>query len=235
MIPLNWSASVAEPGGVELMLSIQHQLQSEFGLAHKKVDIRYTLVTASPTILSSHNRSVQRIFERIYRERGIQCRTATRITKVTRDCIRDEHGNTFHYHALLWTTHAAPASWIEPSGLATSEEGFISVNTFLQSTSHSQVFAAGDVSTSVQHPRPKSGVFAVRAGPPLAENLIRFISDRPLRPFVPQKAFLSLISTGDPYAVLSRGRWATEGRWVWKWKDWIDRKFMSNFQDLPLD
>ena len=42
------------------------------------------------------------------------------------------------------------------------------------------------------------------------------------------------VSTGDQYAVASRGRLSFEGSWVWRWKDWIDRRFMSRFADFPV-
>ena len=52
--------------------------------------------------------------------------------------------------------------------------GFIAVNDYLQSDGGPpEVFACGDVSSSTSHPRPKAGVYAVRAGPPLTQNIRR--------------------------------------------------------------
>jgi len=132
--------------------------------------------------------------------------------------------------AVVIAIGAGAPAWPAKAGLAVDRRGFVVVNRHLQSTSHPFVFAAGDCATLIEHPRPKSGVYAVRAGLPLAENLRRHAQQRPLRSFVPQARALSLMATGRPYAIGCWGGFSFEGRWAWRWKEWLDLRFVRGFQ-----
>ncbi|MFN3495647.1 MAG: FAD-dependent oxidoreductase, partial [Hydrogenophaga sp.] len=124
-------------------------------------------------------------------------------------------------------THA-PA-WLQGSGLALSEQGHMLVNAFQQSTSHPQVFAAGDVATRADTPHPKSGVYAVRAGPALAVNLLAAHEGKALQAHEPPSRTLNLLSCGTRHAIASYGPWYLEGSWAWVWKDRIDRGFIRRY------
>ena len=217
-------------GGVEILLAIQHRLRAERGAAE---EIEYHLFSGNETILPTHNRNVQRVFAKTLKDRGVTVHSGKPVVEVTPGHLRTEDGQTIDADEILWVTAAGAAAWPGKAGLATDEAGFIAVGDTLQSTSHENVFAVGDIASMINYPRPKSGVFAVRQGRPLAKNLRRALLSQRLKPFSPQKQFLSLISTGDKYAVASRGGWSLKGRSVWRWKDWIDRRFMQKFNELP--
>jgi NADH dehydrogenase FAD-containing subunit len=77
--------------------------------------------------------------------------------------------------------------------------------------------------------RPKAGVFAVRQGKPLLENWRRIIKNKPLQSYIPQKKYLALIGTGDRNAIASWDSWGWRSPLLWYLKDYIDRKFMKQF------
>lgn len=225
-------------GGVELLLSMQYALGEVLAAAGRDDGhLEYCLYTASTDVLPTHNRGVRSRFRRILRQRGVKLFTERRVSAVEeregRKRLHLDDGTSAGADEVLWVTTAAAQPWPGASGLSVDEGGFIRVDDRLRSITDPRVFAAGDIASMVGHPRPKSGVFAVRQGPPLTENLRRALLDEPLQDFKPQERFLSLIGTGDRRAVASRSFWSLEGRWVWRWKEWIDRRFMERFEDLP--
>lgn len=224
----------AGAGGVEILLSVQYRLRRLLSQRGRTDDaISYWLFSASDDILPGHNARTRRIFERVLQERCVQVVVGSPVTGVTPGRVTTAQGSEYALDEILWVTAAGAAPWLAESGLRVDPQGFVAVDDTLQSLSHPGVFAAGDIASVLHHPRPKSGVFAVRQGRPLAENLRRALQGRRLLPFRPQHDFLSLISTGDRYAVASRGNWALEGRLMWRWKDWIDRRFMRKYNELP--
>jgi selenide,water dikinase len=224
----------AGAGGTELLLAMQYRLGNLLAAQGQGTEnLEFHLITKSETILPSFATGLRRRFERLMTARGIHVHTGSAAEKVESGLITIDGGKTIELDEILWVTAAGAPYWLRESGLDVDEHGFIQVRDTLQSTSHADVFAAGDIAAVVNHPRPKAGVFAVRQGPPLNENLRRRLVGWPTRAFTPQRDFLALISTGDKFAVASKWGLSAEGRWVWDWKDWIDRRFMRRFNELP--
>jgi selenide, water dikinase len=133
--------------------------------------------------------------------------------------------------AALWATGVAGPDFLAASGLACDAAGCVRVTPTLRSVSHGFVFAAGDCAAIEGNARPKSGVWAVRAGPVLAGNLRRAARGRALWRWRPQSDALVILGLGDGRALAWRNGLAVAGRPVWHWKDWIDRRWMRMYQE----
>ena len=222
----------AGAGGIELMLSAEFAISKLLAQAGTTERPDFQIITKGNSILATHNARVQAIFSATLKGRGIVLKTDFDVDRVSGAGVH-AGTDTIELDDILWVTGASAAAWIRDSGFDTDERGFLKVLPTLQATSHADVFAAGDIAAVEGYPRPKSGVFAVRQGPPLEANIRRVVLGQTAKNFHPQNAFLSLISTGGKHAVASRGNWCLSGDWIWRWKDHIDRSFMDKFNKLP--
>jgi selenide,water dikinase len=219
----------AGAGGVELLLAMQHRMPQA----------QLTLFTDSAQVLPTHSPSISARFAAVLAQRNVTVHVDAPVTKLGAGQLQAK-GQTFTFDEMIWVTGAGGAPWLLGTGLALDAKGCIRVNESLQSTTDASIFAAGDVASFPQ-PLEKAGVFAVRQGMPLAANLRRHLLGQPLRAYRPQRSWLALISTGDQRVIASRGAiWAmlagfglggdnVSGKWLWRWKDWIDQRFMRKF------
>lgn len=220
-------------GGVELALSSQHKLKNLLVENNDNPDrLKFSLLTQGNKILATHNQGVQNKFMKVLAVRNINVLLNHSVSEIDQNFVWVQSENKIATDAVIFVTNASAPEWPANSGLDVDAEGFIQVNKYLQSTSHPNVFAAGDVA-SLPDPRAKSGVFAVRQGPVLSTNLRSAVTGKNLTSYRPQKNFLGLISTGNKYAVASRGNWSMQGGWLWDVKNWIDSRFMQKYNDLP--
>ena len=130
-------------------------------------------------------------------------------------------------------TGAKPSEWLKYSSLNLTSDGYIEVNSTYQSISDKRVFAGGDIAKIKHQPRPRSGVFAVRAGPILAKNLRLALNGLVLQPYQQQSRYLSLIMLSNGKVMATWDRIYIFAKWLWPVKKWIDQKFISNFSNLP--
>ena len=211
--------------GFEVALAIHHRFN---GAGEERA--RVCLVTGDSTVLPA--------FSPVVRERALRVLRRARVTVLNQRCIEISSGQVQLDNGarlvcdvpLLALPTVAPG-WLQGSALALDARGFVSTTPTLQSASHAEVFAAGDVAARNDRELARSGVFAVRAGPALALNLRRHLAGGPLQPWQPKERSLYLLSCGGRRAIASWGRLSAQGRWVWAWKDWIDRRFVARYAE----
>lgn len=228
--PLRLLVIGAGAGGVELALALKRRL----GAAARGDPPRITIVCADAQALPGHGSGTRRRLAAALARAGITLRPHHRVTALSRGRAEIAGAPAIGFDVALLVTHASPAPWLAGTGLELDASGFVRVRDTLQSTSHGNVLAAGDIAGFAECPTlSKSGVYAVRAGPVLAENLRRLAGGESPRPFRAQRRTLSLISTGRRHAVASWGDLSLQGKWLWRLKDRIDRRWMRRYQDLP--
>ncbi|MFT5181207.1 MAG: selenide,water dikinase [Alphaproteobacteria bacterium] len=221
-------------GGVELTLSLDQQLRrGDASLERNPDELSLTIIEAADTLLPSYNAAARRRLLHTIADRNIAVHTGTKIERIEADSATLSTGETLPADRTILVTNGGAPHWLADCGLALDARGFVRVDDHLRSPSHPQVYAAGDLASMDNYALPKSGVYAVRQGPYLAENLRRAAIGQPLKPYRPQKQTLALITTGNRHAIAARGSLSLAGGWVWRWKDWIDRRWMAKYQELP--
>lgn len=224
----------AGAAGVELVLAVQFRLKNVLAdLGRSSEELAFHLISKSDEIMPQFPPRVAKRFNKILGERGVTVHRGVEATEVEKGVLALSNGSRLELDEMLFVTAAGAAPWLKASGFEVDDHGFIKVEDTLQVLSHPDIFAVGDVAAVVNHPRPKAGVFAVRQGKPLANNLRRVLLQKKPKPFSPQSSILALISSGDKYAVATKGPFSAAGKILWTWKDWIDRQFMEKFSVLP--
>ena len=222
-------------GGVEMAFAMQvrlRQVMKRHGATGRQ-QVTVHIFQRSDRLAKGRNQRTQRMVERMLKARNVQVHTGESVCEVTPEAVHCESGLVVTCDRTFWVTNAAAPPWLSQSNLTLTPDGFISVADTLQTISHPNIFAAGDVATMANYRRPKAGVFAVRQGPPLYENLKRQVVGLPLKPFKPQSRYLNIIDTDTEKSIASWGPFAIHGKWCRAWKHSIDQTFMALFSDFP--
>ncbi len=209
-------------GGVELALASAHRLGAGAVV---------TLLDQAGAFLPALAPAARRALEARIKAAGVNLRLGVRVVQVLATSVVLEGGEEIGSDFTLTATGARPHGWLAETGLR-HEGGFLVTDAELR-TSDPLVFASGDCAGIAGDPRPKAGVFAVRAAKVLNANLRAELSGTPLRRFRPQGDYLKLISLGEKAAVAEKWGVALSGQRFWTLKDRIDRAFMDKFGDYP--
>lgn len=209
--------------GVELALA------ARYAFTRNQVNGRVDLVVSESGLLRGHTHGVQRRIEHYLSKAGVFVHSKRAVG--VKDGVMLSNGILLPADCVIAATGARAPCWLKLSKLMLDENGYITVDHYHRSLSHPNVFAAGDICSRQDLLLARSGVHAVHAGPVLASNLLASLTGESLRPYQPRRRSLYLLACGSQYAVASWGSISAEGVWVWRWKDWIDRRFIERFSN----
>jgi selenide,water dikinase len=203
-----------------------------FALRGVGVAARVTVIEAGPQI-SGMGAAARRKMLRAMAELGVEVRVDARVVEVAADRVVLEGQPVVDAAFCVGAAGAFAHKWIAQTDLP-QRDGFIEVGSDLGVTGDPALFAVGDCAVMPHAPRPKAGVFAVRAAPVLQHNLRAALTGGRRKTWQPQKHYLKLISLGGKSAMAENFGLSVKGPLLWRWKDRIDRKFMDRLADLPV-
>ncbi len=226
-----WSAHLAgQAGPVTVIGGGVAGVELAFAMAYALKGRGKVTVIESDTALSGIAHATARRLRDELARQSIDLLEHTKVTEVAADHVALSTGDALPSALTVGSAGARPFRWLSETGLALTD-GYLTVGETLQ-TSDPAIFATGDCAHLSHAPRPKAGVFAVRAAPVLTRNIRAALQDKPLAAFRPQAHYLKLISLGRKAALADKWNRSIGGAWAWRWKDRIDRRFMDNLADL---
>ncbi|WP_295511581.1 selenide, water dikinase SelD [uncultured Sulfitobacter sp.] len=211
--------------GCELALAMSHALQQA------GVKPAVTVIEAGPQISGVGDTARRKLLSAMS-QAGIALRTDARVTQVTASQVLLDRQEPVQAALTVGAAGAFPHGWLARTDLPLID-GFIETTPDLSIKGDTSVFAVGDCAAMPFAPRPKAGVFAVRAAPVLHHNLRAALTGGARKIFKPQKNYLKLISFGGKSAMAEKFGFAVSGPLLWRWKDRIDRAFMDKLDHLP--
>jgi selenide,water dikinase len=198
----------AGAAGVELILAIQHRFETRAASAGiSPSEFTYKLI-GSAGLLPTHDMRARKLASRVLSQQGVSLIENDRVTRIAPLGLELASGATLAADAVLLSTEAGPAAWFADTDLPRDTKGFLAVRPTLQLTDDDDVFAVGDCATVLQHRREKAGVFSVRQGPPLTENVRRRARGMRAEPSSPR----AISSHFCPRAASTRSLRATASR-----------------------
>lgn len=207
--------------GVELGLSILAWQKK------RKQNANVTLISSSH-LLPLFGEKISKKIETVSNKKGLQVVKNEKVVEINNNVLITDQKRTIPHSQVLWLTGPISDPLFKTSNLPCSNDGFLLVEETLQNVKFPFIFGAGDcVTISEYNSLPKNGVYAVRQGPILWENIKRYLVNASSLPFKPQSNFLAILSTGNKEALLTYGNWSLYGSFAWRLKNKIDRKFMD--------
>lgn len=212
--------------GVELVLALSVRFAGQ---------LRLVLVSDTPDPIATAPAAARRAARQALVEAGIELVCGVSATGLAGERLQLSDGSYIEVASALWATGVEGPAFLAASGVACDRSGCIRITRELRSVSHQHIFAAGDCASLDGAPRPKSGVWAVRAGAPLAENLRRAATGQALRTWKPQRDALVILGLGNGRAIAWRNGIALQGHKVAWLKDRIDRRWMRMYTEMQME
>ena len=189
-------------------------------------------IFAGTKFMSRFPEKIRKLAYRSLKKRKIEVIEDGYATEISSGHVTLESGKCYPADIIFIAVGVKPSTIFTASGLPTGPDGGLLVNKFLQSVAHPEIFGGGDCIYFQDRPLDKVGVYAVRENPVIYHNLMASLEGEELHPFDPGGDYLLIFNLGNGKGILGKNSLIFDGRLAFMIKDYIDRKFMREFQAL---
>ncbi len=185
-----------------------------------------TIAQGSECLLPDAPKRAQGEILTFLRERGAKVLTSTLVTRLGDGMVWTSDDQQIPCDLPVMAVGVSPPDVFCDSRLPTDEAGNLRLDRYLRSTGDGRLFGGGDCVSFRGKSLPKLGVFAVRQGPVIFQNLQASLAGLPLREYKPRKYYLYVLNLGDGTGLAVYGRLSWRGRLAWQLKHYIDERFV---------
>lgn len=162
------------------------KLARKYGVDPKEISLY--VVEAAPTILPGFPEDLVARATTSLQKRGVEFLTGLPVTKYADHVVELKDGQKIETKTMVWTGGVQGNSVVANSGIEVNR-GRATVNEHLQSTSHENVFVAGDSAVvfapGAERPYPPTAQISWQMGELIGYNLFAYFNDRDLDTFHP--------------------------------------------------
>lgn len=175
------------------------------------------LVSRGSRLCENYSRKISKKIEQSLLRQGIKIHLNEPVNQIYQDYIKLNQFGELDFDSIFIVTPNQSSNF-----LANKVDSKLRIS--------SNVFAAGDATEMLDHPRlPRSGVVAVSQGRHLADSIRRILKNSEPVDFKISDRQINILITGKLSAVFVWGKFSFEGRWPYILKKWIDRRYMKGF------
>ncbi|MEC3885572.1 pyridine nucleotide-disulfide oxidoreductase [Halobacillus litoralis] len=199
-------------------------------------EIKLTLVEAMPKILPMLPDHLIERATKSLEKRGVEFLTELPVTNVEGNVIELKDGRKLTANTFVWTGGVAGNPLVGESGIEVNR-GRASVNNYLQSVSHKDVFVVGDSAVyfkpGEERPQPPTAQIAWQMGDTVGYNLYAFLEDKSFEEFEPvNSGTLASLGRKDAVAFIGANQTPLKGLPASVMKEASNVRYLSHIKGL---
>ena len=176
------------PTGVEYVGALSELVRGVLPREYPELDkngVRLVLAEGLERLLPAFPKGLGAFAARELAKRGVEVRTGCRVVEVTPETVTFSDGDALPARTLVWAAGVRPSDLAGAIAVSRSRSGRIEIDPTLRVEGHPEAFAIGDVAAAKREGReiPMLSAPAMQEGRAAADNILRAIEGRPLRPF----------------------------------------------------